>query len=137
VAQLNSYMIFNGNCREAMEFYQKCLGGELTLNTVGSTPAAAQMPSSMQDKIMHSSLKSGNITLMGSDMVEAEGYRHGNTLSLCLICDSRQEIESLFAKFSQGGRVRSPLKQEFFGTFGAIADKFGFNWMFMFGLIQN
>jgi PhnB protein len=83
---------------------------------------------------MHSSLISGNITIMGSDMVEEEGHKHGNTLSLCLICETKEEIERLFTKFSEGGRVRSPLKEEFFGTFGAIYDKYGFNWMFMFGL---
>jgi PhnB protein len=136
MAQLNSFLVFNGNCREAMQFYQKCFEGKLSLNTVRGSPTAAQMPPEMQDKILFASLIGDTITLMGSDMVDAAGYQHGNTLSLCLVCQSKEEIERLFANLSEGGLIRSSLKKEFFGTFGAVIDKYGFNWMFMYGLTQ-
>ena len=133
MASLNAYLVFNGNCREAMSFYKSCLGGELILNTVGNSPLAAQMPAGRHDKILHSVLASGKMVLMGSDMVAEEGSKPGNTISLCLICDSRDEIKNLFSKLSERGRVRHPLKEEFFGTFGDLTDRFGVNWMLMFG----
>jgi PhnB protein len=91
------------------------------------------MPAAMRDKILHGVLTSGKMVLMGSDMVGEEGYKPGNTISLCLICDSKVEIDRLFSQLSEGGRVRHPLKGEFFGTFGDLTDRYGFNWMLMFG----
>ena len=137
MASLNAYLGFNGQCQEAMNFYKSCLGGELILNTVGDSPMEAQMPAEMRGKILHSMLTSGKMVLMGSDMVEEEGYTPGNSISLCLVCESKEEIERLFLQLSNGGRVTHPLKEEFFGTFGAITDKFGFNWMFQFGGAQK
>ena len=82
---------------------------------------------------MHSVLTSGSIMLMGSDMVGEEGYRHGNTLSLCLVCQSKEEIETLYSRLSAGAKATHPLKEEFFGTYEDLTDKYGFSWMFQFG----
>ena len=133
MAQLNAYLVFPGNCREGMDFYKRCLGGELTLMTIGDSPMTAQMPAEMHGKIMHSALTSGKMVLMASDNVGEEEYRPGNNIYLCLVCESKEEIETLFSKLSQGGRVRNPLKKEFFGTYGDLTDRYGFNWMFQFG----
>ena len=73
------------------------------------------------------------MVLMASDNLGQEGYKHGNTVSLCLVCGSKEEIETLFSKLSAGGRVKHSLKEEFFGTYGDLTDKYGFNWMFQFG----
>jgi PhnB protein len=81
VKQLNAYLRFDGNCREAMTFYMKCLGGELKMQTVGESPMAAQSPN-MKDKIMHSVLTMEGITIMASDMMGPEGVKKGNTISL-------------------------------------------------------
>jgi PhnB protein len=67
---------------------------------------------------------------MGSDMVGPEGAKNGNTLSLTLVCSSKEEIETFFSKLSAGGKVAHPLKEEFFGTYGDLTDKYGINWMF-------
>lgn len=133
MAELNAYLMFKGNCRDAMDFYKRCLGGDLNLMTAGDSPMAAQTPPEMRDKIMHSALTSGGVMLMGSDMFEAGEYVQGNTLSLCLVCQSKEEIERLFSALSEGGHVTSPLKQEFFGWYGALTDRYGFSWMFQFG----
>lgn len=134
MAEFNAYLIFNGNCREAMEFYKGCLGGELGVMTVGESPMAAQMPPEMRNRILHSVLTSGSVMLMGSDMIgRNEELKHGNTLSLCLVCKSKAEIETLFKKLSAGGHIDSPLKEEFFGTYGDLTDKYGFHWMFQYG----
>jgi len=134
MAKLTAYLTFNGNCKEAMEFYKSCLGGELQLMTVGESPAAARMPAAMRDKIMHSSLKAATLELLASDMFDQAEYRHGNTVTLTLICESKAEIEKLFANLSKGGRVRNPLSEEFFGTYANLTDKYGFTWMLQFGI---
>ncbi|MFL5809928.1 MAG: VOC family protein, partial [Flavisolibacter sp.] len=93
MAQINAYLNFNGNCREAMSFYKDCLGGELMLQTVGDTPKEVQCPTAMKHQIMHSSLTKGQMLLMGSDMVGAEGFIKGNTMALSINCSSEDEIE--------------------------------------------
>src|SRR5690349_13349663 len=67
MAQLNPYIFFSGNCRDAMTFYQSCLGGELNIQTVGESPAAAQMPAEAHNGVIHSMLQGGGVTIMASD----------------------------------------------------------------------
>ena len=132
MTQINAYLHFNGNCREAMSFYQACLGGKLALQTVGESPMAGQMPAAAHKNILHASLTHGGITLMGSDMIGPEGIKQGNIVSLTIVCSSREEIESLFSNLSAGGKIAHPLKEEFFGIHGNLTDKYGINWMFTY-----
>ena len=126
--QLNPYLTFNGQCREAMNFYQLCLGGELVIQKISESPMAVQMPSEAGANILHSSLTSGPIVLMGSDMM-GENKVRGNDFFLCLNFTSDEEINACFAKLSEGGKVRMGLHQTFWGaTYGELTDKFGFNW---------
>ncbi|MEP7285186.1 MAG: VOC family protein [Chloroflexota bacterium] len=129
MAQLVPYLAFEGNCREAMTFYADCLGGKLTIQTFGEAPMAAGMPKEAQQNVMHSSLEKDGFMLMGADMMEPATSVHNNTVSLCLVCSSKDETETLFSKLSAGGNVTHPLKEEFFGTFGDFTDKYGFSWM--------
>lgn len=130
MTQINPYLHFDGNCREAMTFYKECLGGELKVQTVGESPMAAQMPAAEHKKILQARLKKGEISLMASDMVGPKGIQKGNTVSLALVCSSKAEIETLFSKLGAGGKVSHALKEEFFGTYGDLTDKFGIDWMF-------
>ncbi|GHN01897.1 VOC family protein [Cytophagales bacterium WSM2-2] len=128
-AQLNPYLNFNGQCREAMTFYQQCLGGELMMQKISESPMAAQMPSEMGAHILHSALTNGAIVLMGSDMMGA-GLIRGNEFTLCLSCTNDEEINGYFERLSVGGRVKTQLHQTFWGsTYGELTDKFGMNWM--------
>ena len=127
--QINAYLHFSGNCKEAMTFYKECLGGELTINTVGESPMAAQMPD-MKDMIMHSVLTKDSFVLMASDMMGPEGTTKGNTISLCIIGANAEELKPIFSRLSKGGKVTHELKTEFFGTYGDLTDKFGIDWMF-------
>ena len=129
MAQLNPYLTFNGNCREAMEFYKACLGGELSIMTVGESPMASQMPDK-KDNVMHSILKKDGMVLMASDMIMAGELTRGNTITLCINGGSAEELKTFFTKLSEGGTVGHELKEEFFGTYGDLIDKFGINWMF-------
>lgn len=130
MTQIIAYLNFNGHCREAMNFYQQCLGGELVMQKISESPMAAQMPSEMGPKILHSSLTKDSLTLMGSDMM-GDKIVNGNNINLCMNCSSSEEVNSFFKNLSAGGKVIEPLHQSFWGaTFGVLTDKFGINWMF-------
>ena len=132
--QINAYIGFNGKCREAMNFYQQCFGGELSIMTFAESPLAEQMPPESQNNVVHGCLTNGNITLMGSDMVGPQGFVPGNTVSLMIACSSEEEINTLFAQLSAGGQVTCPLGEQFWGdTFAAVVDKFGTSWLLNYG----
>jgi PhnB protein len=133
MTQINAYLTFNGNCREAMTFYQECLGGELFLQTIGESPMAAQMPSQMKDCILHSTLTKGALIIMASDMISEEGLTKGNNVSLMLNCSSEDEIRTTYQKLSEGGDALHPLENTFWGAlFGGFTDKFGILWLLNF-----
>lgn len=130
MTQINAYLNFNGNCREAMTFYHNCLGGDLTMQKISESPMAAQMPTDSAAHILHSTLTREGLVLMGSDMIGAK-LSAGNKISLCLVCNSEEELNTFFSKLSEGGNVKLPLHQSFWGsTYGELTDKYGVNWMF-------
>ena len=98
MAQINAYLNFDGNCREAMTFYKKCLGGELTVQTIEGSPIEFQCPVSMKHQVLHASLLKGNLVLMASDMIEPEGFIKGNTIALSLNCNSEKRNKNIFFK---------------------------------------
>jgi PhnB protein len=129
MAQINPYLTFNGNCRQAMSFYKECLGGELMLQPVDGTPMADEMPEEMKQHILHSSLRKGNLLILASDMAREE-LTEGNKVSLMLECQSEDEIKDYYNNLSRGGEIIDPLATMYWGaTFGAIEDKFGINWL--------
>lgn len=128
--QLISYLTFNGNCREAMSFYKNCLGGELEFQTIGDSPMAERMPESLKGYILHSTLRSGAMTLMGSDMVGEQGLIQGNTVSVLIECQDEMEIYQLYRSLAAGGQATHPIEQTFWGAlFGGLTDRFGNNWL--------
>ena len=129
MAQLNPYITFNGNSREAMEFYKACLGGELSIMRVEDSPMASQMPDK-KDNVLHSTLKKDGMVLMASDMIMPGELIQGNTITVCINGGTKEELQQFFAKLSEGGTVGQPLTESFFGTFGELKDKFGIDWMF-------
>jgi PhnB protein len=133
MAKIISYLTFSGNCREAMTFYKDCLGGELSMQTIGDSPLAGAMPADMKDCILHSTLIRDGLTLMGSDMVAEEGLAIGNAVSLMLNCDSEEEIVACYARLSEGGRKTHTLETSFWGAlFGDLTDRFGNHWLLHF-----
>jgi PhnB protein len=138
MTQINSYLTFNGNCREAMTFYKECLGGELELQTIGESPMADKMPPQMKKSVLHSTLKKGSLVLMGSDMVGEPGLIKGNTVSLMLNCSSEEEIKNCYEKLSKGGEATHPLENTFWGAlFGDLTDKYGNHWLLHYQKTQS
>ena len=130
MTQINPYLTFPNNCREAMEFYRDCLGGELSITTAAESPMKDQVPAEMQNAVIHSLLKTGGIVLMASDQIMPGELTRGNDITLCINGGTKEELQSFFTKLSEGGTVGQPLTQSFFGTYGTLTDKYGIEWMF-------
>ncbi len=128
MTQVNAYLNFGGKCREAMHFYKDCFGGELSIQMVGESPLAGQMPTELNDQVLHSSLMNNGLTIMATDMTR-EPLVVGNTVYLCINCCTEEEINELFKNLSTGGKVVDPLTDMFWGRFGTLIDKFGMKWM--------
>lgn len=127
--ELNTYLNFRDNAREAMEYYQSALGGELTMNTFGEYHASEDPAE--QDKIMHSRLTtdSGHV-LMASDTPNGMEYKQGTNYALSLSGNDEQSLRGYWDKLSDGGSVTMPLEKAPWGdTFGMFVDKFGIAWM--------
>jgi PhnB protein len=124
---LNPYVSFDGNAREAMEFYRSVLGGELELNTFGESG----IPGPGSDQIMHASLKSeAGFTLMASDMPPGMEYKPGQNISISLSGDDADQLRGYWNGLGDGANVTMPLEKQMWGDeFGALVDKFGINWM--------
>lgn len=136
--QINSYLTFNGNCREAMTFYKECLGGELIFQTIGESPVTNKMPRQMKKFILHATLSKDNLVLMASDMVIEKGLVKGNSVSLSLNCSSEEEIKDCYTKLSEGGAITHQLELNFWGAlFGTLTDKFGNHWILNYNKKSN
>lgn len=127
--QLNPYLNFKGNARQAMEFYKTVFGGKLTISTFKDYHAS-QDPSE-DNLVMHSVLEADNgITFMGSDTPNRMEYKPGTNYSMSLSGDNDAELGGYFQKLSAGGAVTMPLTKAMWGdTFGMFVDKFGVSWL--------
>ncbi len=124
---LDAYIFFRGDCREAMEFYKNVFGGEITAQTHGEA-LGNQAEADWRDKIMHASLEGGDIKLMGSDTKKASEKAAKITLSLG--GDDEAKLDEIFNKLSAGADVVQPLEKQFWGDiFGQLIDKYGIEWM--------
>ena len=137
MSQIAPHINFNGTCREAMTFYQQCLGGELTLHPVAGSPMADMVPAEAANNIPHAVLVSGTSTLLGSDMMTGR-IEQGNNMTVSVDCGSNLEINHLYAALAEGGHITHALKAEFWGaTFGTLTDQFGTKWMFNHDTAQH
>jgi PhnB protein len=129
MAQISPYLHFNGNCREAMTFYKGCFGGELTLMSMEESPMASQVPPEQKKNIMHSSLKGGSFQIMAADMMGPEPAKKGTNFTIAVECSSNKETDAIFEKLASGGKILHAPKEEFFGYYGDLTDRYGFTWM--------
>lgn len=128
------YISFQGNCKEAVEFYKEKLGAEvLFTQTYGDSPMAEHAPDN-PDAVMHTSFKIGDSVVMACDNVWKEGEWAtvmGNNISLAYGTNDASDAESKFEAMSDGGKITMPIQETFWAErFGMLTDKFGINWMF-------
>lgn len=128
--QVQTYLFFDGRCEEAIEFYRRALGAELTmLARFKESPEIAMIPPGAGEKVMHASFRIGETTVMASDG-RCEGRPSFQGFSLSLTVPSDAEAERKFATLAEGGQVQVPLTKTFFSSrFGMVADRFGVSWM--------
>ena len=127
--RLNPYLSWKDTAREAMEFYQSVLGGELTINTFAEYHASEDPAEA--DKIMHSMLETPDgFTLMGADTPNAMEYVEPAGVSVSLSGDDEAKLRGWFDGLAEGGTVNLPMEKAPWGdTFGMLTDRFGINWM--------
>lgn len=128
--QLHPYLNFNGTCDAAFKFYEKVLGGKITLKLrFGETPMAEQCPPGSQDQIAHVRLESGSMVLLGSDC-PPEYFEKAQGTVLSLNVDSIAEAERVFNALKENGSVKMPLEKTFWAVrFAMLTDQFGTPWM--------
>lgn len=123
----NPYLFFEGNCREAMQFYQEVFGGELKLGTFGEMDNSC--PDAMKDSIMHAHLSGGDIILMASDNPSGQPMGSGK-VHLALGGKNEQRLREVFGKLSGKGEVGHKLEKQMWGDlYGDLTDQFGIEWM--------
>lgn len=128
--QIITYLTFNGNCREAMEFYQCCLGGELILQTISETPEGGKFPDTFKDLILNACLKNENMLLMGTDLNDNNLIK-GNAVSILIDSNNEEQIMKYYQKLGEGGTVIQPLGKTYWGNlFGGLTDRYGHHWLF-------
>jgi PhnB protein len=121
--EIITYLTFDGNCRDAMTFYAKCLQAELHIMPFSET----------NNRVMHARLTKGTGVLMASDTMAGMPFTQGDNFSISIGCESVAEQDALFGALSAGGKITMPLQDTFWNArFGMLADQFGINWMFNF-----
>ena len=126
-SRLNPYITFAGSARQAMEFYQSALGGELAMNTF----AEFGNDGPDGDKIMHANLETpGGFTLMASDTPPGTEESSGNNIAISLSGDDNDKLRGYWDQLTDGAKVTMPLERQVWGDeFGQFTDKFGIQWM--------
>lgn len=130
---LSPFLLFDGNCAEAMSFYQSCLGGELTITKLGDTPMKAQMPAEKHHKVVNARLKSNAIEMTATDWLHPTRFPHrGNMVALYIHSATYAELKAVFDKLSVGAdkNLLDPLCDMPFGTYGHFTDVYGVLWFF-------
>ena len=130
---IQPYLFFNGRAEEAIEFYRRALGAEVTalmrFKDSPEPPEPGKVPPGAEDKVMHASFRVGDTTVLASDG-RCQGQPSFHGFSLAITAPSEADAERLFNALGEGGEVQMPLTKTFFSPkFGMVADRFGVSWM--------
>jgi len=131
--KLSPYIMFNGTCEEAMNFYKACFDGEITyMGRFGESPM--EVPEAHKDKIMHVTFSFWGASFMASDFMSEADYTtrpDGSNIHLSLQFDDLAKMDQTFKTLGADGAVTMALQNQFWGSrFGMLTDKFGIKWMF-------
>lgn len=135
------FLLFDGNCAEAMTFYQNCLGGELTLTKLRDTPMKDMFPPEKHERIINAHLKSGNIEISATDWMASPEYepKYGDIFAIFVLGEDYDELKAVFDKLSLGAKKDrfQDLHELPFGMYGQFFDKYGYHWIFKGDKIKN
>jgi PhnB protein len=137
MAQINPYLVFNGNCEAAFDFYKSVFGGEFNMiSKFKEMPPmdGIEMTAELGEKVMHVAYNIGSSILMGSDANPMQGnVSFGQNISLSINTESKEDADKFFNGLSADGQVTMPINDTFWGAyFGMFTDKFGIIWMVNF-----
>ncbi|MGA2762864.1 MAG: VOC family protein [Spirochaetia bacterium] len=128
------FLLFDGNCAEAMTFYHKCLGGELTLTKLGDTPMKDQFPVEKHKRIINAHLKNGAIEISATDWMASPSFepKKGNTFAIFVVGGKYDELKVVFDKLADRAEKErfQQLHDMPFGTYGQFYDRYGVQWIF-------
>ncbi|MGH7523790.1 MAG: VOC family protein [Gemmatimonadales bacterium] len=128
------FLLFDGNCAEAMTFYHQCLGGDLLLTKLGDTPMKAQFPAEKHQRIINAQLRSGAIEISATDWMASPSFDplQGNTFAVFVIGSTYEELKIVFDKLAVGAEKErfQELHAMPFGTYGQFYDRYGVQWIF-------
>lgn len=127
------YLLFDGTCAAAMQFYERVFGGHIeVLTTVGESPMASQFPASSAHRVIHARVKFDGNTIMASDWMAPESYPGMQGMRVMLTLGDTEQAVTVFTALSERGRVESPLqKTPFARSYGTLTDRFGVPWQVM------
>ena len=128
--QINPYLSFNGNCAEAFAFYEKALGGKITMKmTYGESPMAAQTKPEDKSRIMHVRLEAQGAVLLGADAPQQYAQKPAGFCTSINVTNPA-DADRIFKALSEGGKVNMPIQETFWAQrFGMTLDRFGQPWM--------
>jgi len=136
--KINPYLSFDGNCEEAMNFYQKCFGGNLDFMRMKDSPMVDDFPEEKHNHIMHSELRNGDFVVMATDMQGPAGHQQGNDMSIILTFDDEAKMRKCFDALSTGATVFEPIRKQFWGdVYGELRDQFGKKWKMLLPKREN
>jgi PhnB protein len=128
------FLLFDGNCAEAMTFYHNCLGGDLTLTKLGDTPMKDEFPPEKYDRLINAHLISGALEISATDWMASPSFepKLGNMSAIFVIGGPYDELKTLFDKLAEGAEQSryQDLHEMPFGIYGQFYDKFGVQWIF-------
>ncbi|HKS83315.1 MAG TPA: VOC family protein [Candidatus Acidoferrales bacterium] len=137
---LTPFLLFDGNCAEAMTFYQTCLGGELTITKVSDMPMKNHMPPEKHNRVAFAHLKSGVLEFSATDWLHpTRTPKPGNTVAMYISGRQYNELRVIFDKLAAGASkdLLDDLREMPFGTYGHLADRFGVHWFFRGGKAEG
>src|SRR5205085_1152941 len=128
--KLDIYLNYGGNCEQAFRFYEKYLGGKITMMmTHGQQPNAKDVPPERANTILHARMNLGETELLASDF-PPDRFQPMRSAYLSLTVDSIKEAERIYALLSDGGQIFMPMEETFFAfRFAMLRDRFGTSWM--------
>jgi len=128
------FLLFDGNCAEAMTFYHDCLGGDLTLTKLSDTPMKDLFPPEKHDRIINAHLKSGEIEISATDWMASPDFDpvQGNTYAIFVLGGAYEELSAVFDKLRDGDNNTrlQELHDMPFGVYGQFYDRYGVQWIF-------
>ena len=130
---LSPFLLFEGNCAEAMRVYQSCLGGQLDVTLLRDTPMKDQAPANLHDKVAYAHLSSGPIEISATDWQhQTRVPRRGNTVGMYLSSGSYANLREVFDRLAVGADpdLLDELRDMPFGSYGHLADRYGVHWFF-------